>query len=136
MLTYGDGVGNVDIKALLDFHKSHGKLATITSVHPPTRFGELEVDGTQVTSFQEKPQAAAGQINGGFFVCDPGVFDYIKADQSCSFEREPLQNLARDGQLMTFTHDGFWMPMDTFREYTLLNDMWQRGEAPWVWPGA
>jgi len=132
MLTYGDGVGDVNIRALADFHQSHGKLITITSVRPPARFGELVVKNNQVTSFQEKPQAAAGYINGGFFVCEPGVFDYVTAEESCTFEREPLQRLARDGQMMTYYHDGFWMPMDTFREYALLNDMWNRGEAPWL----
>lgn len=132
MLTYGDGIGDVDISELVNFHKSHGKLITITSVRPPARFGELVVEDAQVTSFQEKPQAAGGYINGGFFVCEPGVFEYVTDDESCTFEREPLQRLARDGQMMTYYHDGFWMPMDTFREYTLLNDMWHRGNAPWV----
>ncbi len=132
MLTYGDGVGDVNVSELVEFHRSHGKLVTITSVRPPARFGELVVKDNQVTSFQEKPQTAGGYINGGFFVCEPGVFDYVADDESCTFEREPLQRLARDGQMMTYCHDGFWMPMDTFREYTLLNDMWHRGEAPWL----
>ena len=132
MLTYGDGVGDVNVSELAEFHRSHGKLITITSVRPPARFGELVVKDNQVTSFQEKPQAAGGYINGGFFVCEPGVFDYVTDDESCTFEREPLQRLARDGQMMTYHHDGFWMPMDTFREYTLLNNLWERGEAPWA----
>ncbi len=132
LLTYGDGVGDINVGALVDFHRSHGKLITITSVRPPARFGELVVEGEQVTSFQEKPQAAGGYINGGFFVCEPGVFDYVSEDEACTFEREPLQRLARDGQMMTYYHDGFWMPMDTFREYTLLNEMWSRGDAPWL----
>jgi glucose-1-phosphate cytidylyltransferase len=132
MLTYGDGVGDVDVTKLVEFHKSHGKLITITSVRPAARFGELVVENDQVTSFQEKPQAAGGYINGGFFVCEPGVFDYVSEDESCTFEREPMQRLAQDGQMMTYRHDGFWMPMDTFREYKLLNDMWNSGEAPWL----
>ena len=131
-LTYGDGVGNVDIGALVDFHRSHGKLATITSVRPPSRFGELLIEGDNVKRFEEKPQAHGGYINGGFFVCEQGVFDYLSDDPTLSFEQEPLRRLAEDGQLMTFKHDGFWMPMDTSREYILLNDLWKKGDAPWV----
>lgn len=131
-LTYGDGLGNLDIGALAAFHRAHGKLATITSVRPPSRFGELELEGTQVKSFEEKPQAGTGHINGGFMVCEPGVFDYIPDDETCMFEREPLQHLARDGQLMTYHHDGFWMCMDTSREYDLLNKLWASGKAPWL----
>jgi glucose-1-phosphate cytidylyltransferase len=134
MLTYGDGVGDVDIQALVRFHESHGKLATVTSVRPPSRFGELVLDGQAVVAFEEKPQTSKGRINGGFFVCEPGVFDYVSDDESCSFEREPLQRLAKDGQLMTYEHDGFWMPMDTAREYELLNALWRQGEAPWSMP--
>ena len=132
MLTYGDGVGNIDVTALMEFHRSHGKLCTITSVHPPSRFGELVVKGTVVTSFEEKPQSVSGQINGGFFVCEAGVFDWVTDEESCAFERAPLQNLASDGQLMTYHHDGFWMPMDTSREYLFLNELWHRGAPPWV----
>ncbi|MFH1529316.1 MAG: glucose-1-phosphate cytidylyltransferase [Pseudomonadota bacterium] len=132
MLTYGDGLGNVDVGALLEFHRSHGHLATITSVRPPARFGELLTEGDRVTSFQEKPQTAAGVINGGFFVLEPGVFDYLSDDDSCIFERDPLQRLAADGELYCYQHDGFWMPMDTHREYTLLNQLWAKGEAPWT----
>lgn len=132
LLTYGDGVGDIDISALVEFHRSHGKLATITSVRPPSRFGELLTEGDQVTEFQEKPQAHGGYINGGFFVCEPGVFDYLSDDPRLSFEQEPLRRLAEDGELMTFKHDGFWMPMDTSREYILLNDMWRRGDPPWT----
>lgn len=131
MLTYGDGVGNIDIKELLKFHKSHGKLATITSVRPPSRFGKMVIEDGTVVDFQEKPQAGAGLINGGFFVFEPGVFDYIPDDDSCFLEREPLQELARDRELMTYVHDGFWMPMDTLREYNLLNEMWDKGNPPW-----
>lgn len=131
LLTYGDGVGNVDITALIDFHRSHGKLATITSVRPPSRFGELSTNGDTVSRFEEKPQSHGGYINGGFFVCEPGVFDYLSDDPTLSFEQTPLSRLAEDGQLMTYRHDGFWMPMDTSREYILLNDMWKSGDAPW-----
>lgn len=132
MLTYGDGVGNVDITSLLAFHRSHGKLATVTSVRPVSRFGELTVEGGRVTAFQEKPQTSAGLINGGFLVCEPGVLDYVSEEESCSFEQEPLRRLARDGQLMTYVHEGFWQPMDTSREYQLLNHLWATGEAPWT----
>jgi glucose-1-phosphate cytidylyltransferase len=132
LLTYGDGVGNVDITTLMDFHRSHGKLATITSVRPPSRFGEMHVQGALVTRFDEKPQAHGGLINGGFFVCEQGVFDYLSDDADLSFEQEPLRLLAEDGQLMTYRHDGFWMPMDTSREYLLLNELWKTGDAPWL----
>jgi glucose-1-phosphate cytidylyltransferase len=134
MLTYGDGVGDVDISALVKFHRSHGKLATITSVRPPSRFGELVIDGSSVARFDEKPQAREGFINGGFFVCEPGVFDYLTVDPTLSWEQEPLRRIAEDGELMTYTHDGFWMPMDTSREYILLNEAWKSGSAPWVVP--
>lgn len=136
LLTYGDGVGNVDITELIAFHRSHGKLVTITSVRPPSRFGELLTEGPAVTKFEEKPQTHGGYINGGFFVCEPGVFDYLTDDPELSFEQEPLRRLAEDGQLMTYRHDGFWMPMDTSREYILLNDMWKSGNAPWAKPGS
>jgi len=131
MLTYGDGVSDIDIEALLKFHRAHGKLVTMTAVRPPSRFGELVIEGDQITDFQEKPQTADGLINGGFFVCEPGVFDYVEDIESCIFEQKPLQKLARDGELMSYTHEGFWMPMDTSREYTLLNEMWQTDTAPW-----
>ena len=131
LLTYGDGVADIDISALVKYHKSHGKLVTITSVRPPTRFGELVVKGNVVKTFGEKPQTEEGLINGGFFVCEPGVFDYLTDDDSCVFEGKPLQNLTRNGQLMTYLHKGFWMPMDTSREYKLLNDLWNKGEALW-----
>jgi glucose-1-phosphate cytidylyltransferase len=131
MLTYGDGVSDIDIGKLVEFHKSHGKAVTVTSVRPASRFGELVVDGGQVTEFQEKPQTSAGLINGGFFVCEPEVFDYALDDESCSWEEEPLRRLAREGKMMTYVHEGFWMPMDTTREHILLNQMWKRDEAPW-----
>lgn len=131
MLTYGDGVSDIDIRELLRFHKSHGKLITITAVRPPSRFGEIEITGNAVCSFNEKPQVSAGFINGGFFVCEPGIFDYLPDDPDCMFEIEPLQKLARDSQLMAYLHTGFWQPMDTSREYQLLNNMWSSGNAPW-----
>lgn len=131
MLTYGDGVSDIDISRLVAFHKSHGKLATLTSVHPTSRFGELVVENDQVFDFQEKPQTTEGLINGGFFVCEPEVFDYVSEKENCTFEQDPLKRLANDGQLMTYRHAGFWLPMDTTREYILLNNLWDRGEAPW-----
>jgi len=133
MLAYGDGVANVDIKRLVAFHQSHGKLATITAVRPPFRFGKIVFDGDRVLEFAEKPQTTEGWINGSFFVLEPGVFDYIEGDE-IAWEREPLQHLAADGQLMAYKHDGFWQPMDTLREKRLLSDLWEKGDAPWkVW---
>lgn len=129
-LTYGDGVSNVDLHELLKFHKSHGKLATVTAVRPPSRFGTLDFDGNSVTSFSEKPQIGEGWINGGFFVLEPEVFDYI-TDDSTIFEREPLENLAKNSQLEAYKHQGFWQPMDTLRELRLLRSMWDSGNAPW-----
>lgn len=130
MLTYGDGVGNVDIGALVDFHRSHGKVGTITAVRPPSRFGGLELDGGQVVEFSEKPQTGAGWINGGFFVFEPEIFDYLEADEDV-LERRPLERLAAGGELMAFQHSGFWQPMDTLREKQLLEALWEREEAPW-----
>jgi glucose-1-phosphate cytidylyltransferase len=133
MLTYGDGVANVDIRALVAFHRAHGKLATLTAVRPPARFGALETDGDQVTRFLEKPQTGEGWINGGFFVLEPGVLDYIEGDPT-HLEREPLETLARDGQLMAYRHGDFWQSMDTLRDVRLLNGLWKDGRAPWrVW---
>lgn len=133
MATYGDGLGDVDIPKLVAFHKAHGKLATVTAVRPPARFGGLVFRGDQVAEFTEKPQAAEGWINGGFFVLEPGVMDYLEGDDSI-FERAPLENLARDGQLMAWRHTGFWQPMDTLREKQLLESLWASGRAPWkVW---
>lgn len=131
-LTYGDGVSNVDVRKLVAFHKSHGRVATVTAVRPPGRFGEMTLDSGAVREFNEKPQAAEGFINGGFFVLDAKrIWSYLRGGLTEVFEREPLQGLARDGQLMAFPHTGFWQPMDTYREYSLLNDLWSSGKAPW-----
>jgi glucose-1-phosphate cytidylyltransferase len=133
MMTYGDGVSSVDVGKLLEFHRAHGKRATITAVRPPARFGGLEFDGDRVTSFLEKPQIGEGWINGGFFVLEPEVLDYIEGDDT-TWEREPLERLAEDGQLMAYRHEGFWQPMDTLRDKRLLEGLWASGEAPWkVW---
>ena len=133
MATYGDGVGNIDIKALVEFHRSHGKLATVTAVRPPSRFGEIEFDGDRVVSFNEKPQTGAGWINGGFFVLEPEVCDYVEGDHM-PFEAAPLEQLAREGQLMAYRHEGYWQPMDTLREKHMLEALWASGKAPWkVW---
>lgn len=131
MLTYGDGVSNVDLNALLDFHKSHGRLATVTAVRPPARFGDLNIVDGQVTHFEEKPQSGEGWINGGFFVLEPKVFDYI-VDDSTIFERAPLEQLARDGQLMSYKHFGYWQSMDTLRDKLALEALWSAGGAPWA----
>lgn len=133
MLTWCDAVANVDLKALLKFHRSHGRLATVTAVHPPPRFGHLDLDGDRVTQFKEKPQDAEGWINGAFFVLEPGVFAYIKGDNT-QWEKEPLERLAREGQLMAYRHLGFWQCMDTIREKQLLENLWQNNQAPWkIW---
>lgn len=130
MATYGDGLGNVDIAALLAFHRGHGRLATITAVRPPARFGSLVLDDGRVREFSEKNQADTGWINGGFFVFEPQVFDYLDDDASV-LEREPLERIAREGQLMAYQHQGFWQPMDTLREKELLESLWESGQAPW-----
>lgn len=130
MCTYGDGLSDVDLGALLAFHEKHGKLATVTAVRPPARFGGLSIEGDAVREFTEKPQAEGGWINGGFFVFEPGVFDYLPDDESI-LERDPLERLARDGQLMAFRHPGFFQPMDTLRERDLLESLWATGTAPW-----
>jgi len=133
MLTYGDGLSNVDIRALVAFHKSHGKAATVTAVRPPARFGALRLQGDAVNEFSEKSQTAEGWINGGFFVLEPAIFDHL-GDDSCVLEREPLESLAAAGELMAYRHDGFWQPMDTLREKQLLDEFWSKGAAPWkVW---
>ena len=129
-LTYGDGLSNVDLTQLIAFHKNHGKLATVTAVRPPARFGGLDLDGDVVRAFTEKSQANEGWINGGFFVLDPKVLDYI-ADDTILWEREPLERLASEGQLRAFKHDGFWQPMDTLRDVRLLESLWADGTAPW-----
>ncbi len=130
LLTYGDGVADIDISSLVAFHKSHGKLATVTAVHPPARFGGLVLDGNQVVEFSEKNQAQEGWINGGFFVLEPEVLQYIRDDKTM-WEKEPLEKLAADNQLMAYFHDGFWQPMDTLREQRLLESLWESGNAPW-----
>ena len=129
MLTWGDGVSDIDLNKLLAFHRSHGKLATLTAVRPPARFGHLDLHGDQITEFSEKPQIGEGWINGAFFVLEPGIFDYIDGDAT-QFEREPLERLAADGQLMAYRHDDFWQCMDTIRDKKLLEELWQNG-APW-----
>jgi glucose-1-phosphate cytidylyltransferase len=128
--TYGDGLSDVDLAALLAFHERHGKLATVTAVRPPARFGGLSIDGDQVQEFTEKPQAEGGWINGGFFVFEPRVLDYIDGDATI-LERDPLERLARDGELMAYRHPGFFQPMDTMRERDLLETLWAAGRAPW-----
>ena len=131
MLTYGDGVANIDIDALLKFHKSHGKMVTLTAVRPSARFGDLEFDGNQVVSFEEKPQLHEGWINGGFFVCQPELLDYIDNDNQM-LEREPLKRVVNDGELMAYKHEGFWHCMDTRRDHELLESLWESGAPPWV----
>ncbi len=131
--TYGDGVGDVDISATVEFHRRHGKLATLTAATPPGRFGALNLDGHDVRSFQEKPKADGGVINAGFFVLEPQVIDRISGDATV-WEREPLETLASDGQLAAWRHEGFWQPMDTLRDRNQLEALWASGKAPWrVW---
>jgi glucose-1-phosphate cytidylyltransferase len=134
MVTYGDGLSDINVAELLAFHRAHGKLATVSTVRPTSRFGLVEVDGSsRVTSFSEKPRVE-GWINAGYFVFEPGVFDYLSEDPACTLEREPLERLAADGQLMAFRHTGFFYAMDTYREYEALNKMWDAGTVPWrVW---
>lgn len=132
-LTYGDGVADIDINQLLEFHRKHGKAATLTATYPPGRFGALHLEGDQITHFQEKPMGDGAVINGGFFVLDNRIFAYLKDDKTI-WEQEPLQGLAKDGQLMAYTHKGFWQPMDTLRDKDLLNHLWESNKAPWkVW---
>jgi glucose-1-phosphate cytidylyltransferase len=131
MLTYGDGVSDVDVPALIDFHRRHGRIMTVTGVRPPGRFGELELDGVRVSGFNEKPQATAGRISGGFFVCSSKMFEYLDDREDLMLELEPMKRLAADGELMMYEHDGFWHPMDTPRDHRLLNDLWESGNAPW-----
>ncbi len=130
MLTWGDGVSDVNLDELLKFHKSHGKLATLTTVRPPARYGHLEFNGDRVMEFSEKPQTGEGWINGAYFILEPEVFDYIEGDHT-QFEKEPLEGLARDGQLMAYRHTSFWQCMDTLREKHILENYWQSGTAPW-----
>jgi glucose-1-phosphate cytidylyltransferase len=130
MLTYGDGVADLDINALLAFHRNHGKMVTVTAVRPGARFGELLIDDQKVTSFQEKPQMGHGWINGGYFVIQPEFFDLIAGDAT-TLEREPLEQAARMGELMAYRHHGFWQCMDTKRDKDALEELWQTGSAPW-----
>lgn len=135
LLTYGDGVGSVDIPASINQHMASGKTCTLTAVHPPGRFGELglEADGT-VQGFNEKPQAEGGFINGGFMVCSRSIFSYLPDDPAMMLEQEPMKQMTKDRQLGSFEHDGFWQPMDTYQEFTLLNKLWDSGQAPWkIW---
>ena len=133
MLTYGDGVANIDFAKLLTFHQNHGKYATVTAVRPPARFGGIAFDGNRVAHFTEKPQIGEGWINGGFFVLEPEAAEYVAHD-GVIWEREPMEQLAADGQLVAYRHDAFWQCMDTLRDVRLLEDMWQEGNAPWkVW---
>lgn len=129
-MTYGDGVGSVDIASLIKFHHGHGKLATMTAVQPPGRFGALEIKGTQINSFLEKPQGDGGWINGGFFVLNPKVLGLIDGDETL-WEKQPLESLAKQGQLQSFFHSGFWQPMDTLRDKNHLEELWTSGKAPW-----
>ncbi len=134
MLTYGDGLATIDIPKLLDFHKSHGKIGTVTGVRPPSRFGELIITENKVTEFSEKPQIKEGFINGGFFVFDKRLFSFLKDDDNCRLEKEPLENLALEGELMVYCHEGFWQCMDTYRDLLLLNKFCMNQKPPWkVW---
>lgn len=130
-LTYGDGLSNVDIKKLIEFHNSHGKIATVTSVRPPVRFGELKIMDNKVLEFQEKPQAGEGWINGGFFIFSPKIFNYIEGDTTM-LERDPLELLAKEGELMSYSHNGFWQCMDTIRDKHNLEELWNTGKPPWL----
>jgi len=133
MFTYGDGVADVNLRELLAFHRAHGKLATVTTVRSPARFGRITLEGDQVSSFYEKPEAAEGWINGGFFVLQPEAIDYVDSDD-CIWERTGVERLARDGQLMGYRHCGFWSCMDTIKEKNILEDLWNSGKAPWkIW---
>lgn len=134
MLTYGDGVTDLNIKELLNFHKNQGKIGTLTGVFPPSRYGELLIQGDRVVSFKEKSKNQNNSINGGYFVFNREFFNYLDNDDSCILEKEPLEKLASDGELKVFQHKGFWQCMDTYRDYKYLNDLWERGKVPWkVW---
>ena len=133
-LTYGDGLSNLNIKNLIKFHINHNKLATITAAIPPSRFGALRIKDKKVLNFNEKPFGRDGYINGGFFVLSPNIINYIKDDEFCSWEQEPLTNLANDGELMSYVHDDFWHPMDTLRDKQYLDMLWKKNDAPWkIW---
>jgi glucose-1-phosphate cytidylyltransferase len=134
MLTYGDGVANIDIPSLLQFHQAHGRLVTVTGVNPSSRFGELKVNGHQVERFREKPEHDCSWISGGFFVCNPQIFDYLSEDDQCDLEVGALEQIAQEGQLMMYPHTGFWACMDTLRDMEYLNTLWYEGNAGWrVW---
>jgi glucose-1-phosphate cytidylyltransferase len=135
MLTYGDGVCSIDVKALIEFHKSHGKIGTVTGVLPPSRFGELQTEGKYVKSFIEKPQVhEGGLINGGYFVFNRKFFDYLESDDHCILERSPLETLAKEDQLCVYEHRKFWQCMDTYRDFEYLNMLWKENKAEWkVW---
>jgi glucose-1-phosphate cytidylyltransferase len=131
MLTYGDGVTDMDIGKLLKFHNSHGKIGTVTGVHPPSHYGQLDISGDRVCSFREKPDDCGGAISGGYFIFKRRMFDYISSDESCIFEREPLEKLTEKDELRVYRHTGFWQCMDTYRDFKFLNDLWDAGKAPW-----
>lgn len=135
MLTYGDGLGDVNLPELIAYHKSHGKILTVTGVYPPGRFGELETNGEGLaTSFAEKPQVSGGMISGGFFICKRELFEYVGDQEDLIFERDTMNELVKRKEMMVYKHSGFWQPVDTYREYKLLNDLYDRNEAPWmVW---
>lgn len=134
LMTYGDGVADINIKELVEFHKSHGKIGTMTGVHPSSRFGEFTMDGDRVVEFNEKPQTKEGLINGGFFVFNKEFFNYLSYDEDCILERKPLEDLAAEGELMLYNNTGFWQCVDTYRELEVMNRLWKEGNAPWkVW---
>lgn len=135
LLTYGDGVSDVDLTKLIAFHRAHGRAITVTGVHPPGRFGELDLgEQDQVVGFNEKPQVSGGRISGGYFVCSTRVFDFLSEREDLVFEQEPLRQLVAAGEMMVYRHDGFWQPMDTARDHGFLNQLWERGTAPWkIW---
>lgn len=133
MVTYGDGLADIDISRLVEYHKRHGRIGTLTGIHPPSRFGELHVEGNQVAKFSEKAEleGTRANINGGFMVFKRNFFDYLSKDMGCIFEREPLEKLAQDGELMVYRHGGYWQCMDTYRDYLSLQETWNKGNAPW-----
>lgn len=131
LLTYGDGVTDLDINKVLQYHKSHGKIGTVTGVHPPSRYGELSIQKDQVISFKEKPKTHNSSINGGYFIFTRKFFNYVKNDDGCILEREPLEKLTSEGELKVFHHKGFWQCMDTYRDYKYLNELWESGQVPW-----
>ncbi len=134
LFTYGDAVGDIDVAALLDFHYREGRLATVTGVHPTSRYGEMKVDAGRVVEFNEKPTVAEGCVSGGFFVFQREVFDYLDDDPGLFLELDPLQRLARDGELSVYQHEAFWHPMDTYRDYLYLNEVWKQPDPPWkIW---